>query len=45
MHYSKNEEFVFEWERSVNKEIFIDYDIKSMARDCKPLGSRLITSK
>lgn len=37
MHYSKSEEFVFEWERSVNKEIFIDYDIKSMATDCKPL--------
>ena len=37
MYYSQNEEFVFESERSVNKELFIDYDIKSMASDCKPL--------
>lgn len=29
--------FAFEWERSENKERFIDYDVSSMANDCRQL--------
>lgn len=34
MHYSNSDEFVLESERSINKELYISYDIKSMASDC-----------
>ena len=42
MSYSRNEDFVFEWERSVNKENFINYDTSSMAADCEQLD-RLVS--
>lgn len=37
MSYSRSEDFVFEWERSVNKENFINYDASSMAAGCSQL--------
>jgi len=35
--YQAIEGFAFEWERSENKERFINYDVSSMAQDCKQL--------
>jgi hypothetical protein len=37
MSYFRKEDFVFEWERSVNKENYIDYDASSMPAKCDPL--------
>ncbi|WP_430465625.1 hypothetical protein [Tabrizicola sp.] len=39
MYHSHQDDFVFEFERSINKEEIIHYNIKSMAASCKAMDS------